>query len=164
MQNEIVEIYRDEKYILCYENKIPYFYIKEEKYELSSHPYEPCTYIKRDGLCISIHNAFDIDYAFHVFQNKKTIISITGKEYSQKDFCTMLEYSLEGSQDTDISFVEGQIDIDKLISLGAINIENAIDLKTIGIRQISDRFHHSKKLEKRVMYTDDGKVYIKIKK
>ena len=54
-------LYEDNKFELAIDNIGLYIRINESRYELSSHPYEPCTYIKsQDGAVdIVMHGAFD---------------------------------------------------------------------------------------------------------
>ena len=50
----------------------------------------------------------------------------------------------------------------KLKESGATSPETAIDVTSLGVRSISDRFSHSKRRKERVMYTEEGKVYVRI--
>ena len=54
-------LYKDSKFELAIDNIGLYLCIFRNRYELSSHYYEPCTYIKsQDGIVdIVIHGAFD---------------------------------------------------------------------------------------------------------
>ena len=160
-----IEVYRDDRYVLGLQDGIPYLVADEKHYELSCHPYEPCTYIKEGGVPVAvIHNAFDPDAVLKAFSCGKTVEAITGKQYTPKEFCVMLAFAAERLFDTDIGYVEGAIAVEKLKVLGAISPETAVYCADIGVRTISDRFSHSKKLTERVMYTEDGKVYLRIKK
>ncbi len=169
LQNERdrdVEIYNDGRYSLGQKGGAPYLKVGEKVYLIGCHPYEPCTVLKsEDGAELAfIHNAFEPFSVLKSFAEGKTVSSISGKDYSPLDFCKTLEYAAEYLFDTDISYVEGALAVEKLKELGATSPEKAVLLKDIGVRMISDRFSHSKKLSERVMYTNDGKAYVRIKK
>jgi len=90
------EVYRDEKYVLGYDDGKPYLTADGEKYTLSCHPYEPCLYITdKNGGMTAVHNAFDPTYVLRAFSNNQTVTSITGFEYNAKDFCRMVEYAAD---------------------------------------------------------------------
>ena len=110
-----------------------------------------------------IHNAFDPDHVIDAFAKGENVGSITGKSYNAKEFCRMIEYAVDDLYDTDIAYVEGAIAVEKLKFLGATSPERAVDLKTLDVNSINERFSHSKKLDACVMYTENGKVYLKIK-
>ncbi len=157
-------VYRDERFVLLQKDGTAYLIIEGKEYELSCQPYEPCTYIKENGSLISsIHNAFDPCRAIEAFAKGESVRAITGKVYNAEEFCRMIEYAADNLFDTDISYVEGALAVGKLKSLGATGPERAVDIRVLDVRSISDSFSHSKKLKERVMYTEDGKVYLKIK-
>ncbi len=133
------------------------------KYELSCHPYEPCTYIKGESCFVAIHNAFDPEVVLKCFSRKEPVDTITGNIYDPESFCQLLAFALKHFSDTDISYLEGSIAVAKMEELGITSPERAVYCKDLGIRKISDAFSHSKKLTKRVMYTTDGRVYLRIK-
>ena len=54
--------------------------------------------------------------------------------------------------------------IEKMKELGATSPERAVGMDELGVKTISDIFSHSKKLAERVMRTENGKVYVQIKK
>ena len=156
-------VYQDERYTLGQKDTSPYLTADGKTYMLSCHPYEPCTYI-RDGerLVAVIHNAFDPLDVMEAFAKGKTVTSISGKVYDAKAFCVMIEYAARYLYDTDISYVEGALAVKKLKELGATSPETAVPVTSLGVRSISDRFSHSKKRKERVMYTEEGKVYVRI--
>lgn len=99
-------VYEDGIYTLGQKNGAPYLSANGRTYALSCHPYEPCLYIKDgNGLLTAVHNAFDPSYVIEAFYNDKTVTSITGYEYSAKDFCRMVEYAA-GSVDINIDGAE----------------------------------------------------------
>ena len=156
-------VYQDECYMLGQTDTSPYLTADGKTYLLSCHPYEPCTYI-RDGerLVAVIHNAFNPLDVMEAFAKGKTVTSISGKVYDAKAFCVMIEFAASYLYDTDISYVEGALAVKKLKESGATSPETAIDVTSLGVRSISDRFNHSKKRKERVMYTEEGKVYVRI--
>ncbi len=159
-----VVVYRDDRYVLGEKDGKPFFMANGTIYSLSCHPYEPCTYIKNDGALIAvIHNAFDPSAVLKAFAKGKTVNSISGKEYEAKEFCEMLDFAATKHFDTDISYVEGAMAVEKMKAMGATDPETAVDIKDLGVRLISNRFSHSRKLTERVMYRPDGKVYLQIK-
>ena len=156
-------VYQDEHYTLGQKDTSPYFTADGITYLLSCHPYEPCTYI-RDGerLVAVIHNAFNPLDVVEAFAKGNTVTSISGKVYDAKAFCVTIEFAASYLYDTDISYVESALAVKKLKESGATSPEAAIDIKALGVRSISDRFSHSKKRKERVMYTEEGKVYVRI--
>lgn len=156
-------VYQDERYTLGQKDTSPYFTTDGKTYLLSCHPYEPCMYIRdRERLVAVIHNAFDPLDVMEAFAKGKTVTSISGKVYDAKAFCVMIEYVASYLYDTDISYVEGALAVKKLKESGATSPETAIAVTSLGVRSISDRFNHSKKRKERVMYTEEGKVYVRI--
>ena len=157
-------VYMDDKYTLVQERERVLFISKGKCYRLSCHPYEPCTYIDLGkGAMIFIHNAFDPFSVVEAFVAGKNVTSITSKVYDGRQFCEMLDFMIEHYSDTDISYLEGAIAVRKMKELGAISPEKAVDVQSLGVRKISDSFSHSRKLDERVMYTADGKAYLKIR-
>ena len=160
-----VVVYSDDKFVLGQRNGEPYLEADGKKYSLSCHPYEPCMYIKSNGVLVAvINNAFDPSVVLKAFAKGKTVDSISGKVYEAEDFCEMLAFAANNLYDTDISYVEGAIAAEKLKVMGATGPETAVDVRELGVRKISDRFSHSKKLDERFMYTEEGKVYVRIKR
>ena len=157
--------YRDDHYVLGQKGGKPFLAADGKVYSLSCHPYEPCTYIRDGGTLVAIiHNAFDPVAVLEAFAKGKAVISISGKAYKGKEFCEMLAFAANNLYDTDIGYVEGAMAVEKLKAMGATGPETAVDVKELGVRKISDRFSHSKKLTERVMYTEEGKVFVRIKK
>ena len=159
-----VVVYQDDHYVLGQKDGKPFFVTNGKIYLLSCHPYEPCIYIKNDGVLVTvIHNAFDPSDVLKKFAKGNTVNSISGKEYEAKEFCEMLDFAATKHFDTDISYVEGAMAVEKMKAMGATDPETAVDIKDLGVRLISNRFSHSRKLTERVMYRPDGKVYLQIK-
>ena len=157
-------VYLDERYALFQEREKVFVSIDGKCYRLFCYPYEPITYIDMgSGSFVSIHNAFDPYNVIKSFAKGYSVRSISGKEYDAEEFCKMLEFMIDHYTDTDISYLEGAMAVKKLKELSATSPETAVKLQELGVRTISDNFSHSRSLDERVMYTDDGKVYLRIK-
>ena len=88
------EVYRDEQFVLMWQDDLPYLKTNSEIFKLTCHPYEPCLYITgEDGRLTTVHNAFDPSHVLCAFSDGMIITSITGREYDAKDFCQMVEYA-----------------------------------------------------------------------
>ena len=88
------------------EGKDVVFVYKDVKYVLGDQPYEPCTYIKKDGTIIcTLHNAFTVYDLPEWFAEGKTLTAIDGKVYDEEGFCKVLAAALEsGRSDMDFPF------------------------------------------------------------
>lgn len=159
----IQTIYRNERFLLEVRDGAPYLTAGGCEYALFCHPYEPCTYVKSAAGTVAVHNAFEVSSALVLFARGETIRVITGKDYDAAAFCELLAYAAALGVDTDIGYVEGALAVEKLIALGATAPETAVRVQAVGVRHISDAFSRSKKLQKRVLYTDDGRAYVRIK-
>ena len=134
-------------------------------YQIQSHPYEPCTYLVREGnIAATIHNAFESSTIRRVAEERQPIRAVTGAEYDVDRLCRFLAFAARRCPDHDISYVEGKMAIEKMKELGATSPEKAVGMCELGVRAISNAFSHSKKLAERVMQTESGKVYVQIKK
>ncbi len=99
-------VFTDGRYILGWENGLPFININGEEYLLTCHPYEPCLYITdNDGGMTAVHNAFDPSCVLESFADGDTVTSITGREYDASDFCEMVEYA-SGLRDIQIDDAE----------------------------------------------------------
>lgn len=66
------------------------------KYILTSHPYEPCLYINEDGEIIkTVHNAFEVQDLPERFADNGKIFGADGRHYNEESFCKALEAALE---------------------------------------------------------------------
>ena len=134
-------------------------------YRIHSHPYEPCTYLVREGnIAATIHNAFESSTIRRVAEERQPIRAVTGAEYDADRLCRFLAFAAKRCPNHDISYIEGKMAIEKMKELGATRPETVVDMDELGVRTISDMFSHSKKLTERVMRTENGKVYVQIKK
>ncbi len=133
-------------------------------YQVCSHPYEPCTYLLRNGnIDAVIHNAFEASSIRRVAEEKGAIRAVTGAEYDADRLCRFLAFAAKHCPNHDVSYVEGKMAVQKLKELGATGPETAVSMSDLGVRTISEAFSRSKKLTERVMRTDSGKVYLRIK-
>ena len=134
-------------------------------YQIHSHPYEPCTYLVREGnIDATIHNAFESSTIRRVAEDRQPIRAVTGAEYDADRLCRFLAFATKHCPDHDVSYVEGKMAIEKMKELGATMPETAVGMSELGVRTISNAFSHSKKLAERVMRMENGKVYVQIKK
>ena len=77
----------------------PYLRTGGEEYTLSSHPYEPCTFIRKNSrIIITIHNAFEIYGTFETLDEGGTVESITGRRYDAPAFCAFLAAALHAGR------------------------------------------------------------------
>ena len=162
--SEIKILYDEDDTVLVKNGNDLYFIAGDDMYMIGSNGYEPCTYLIRDGkVCIFIHNAFTEREILMAAEQGSTLTSITGNKYDIGRVCRLLAYAAANLSDASIDYVEGKLAIEKMKELGAFSPETAVSCSSLGIRMISSCFSHSKRLNERVMTTDDGKVYLKIK-
>lgn len=68
-------------------------------YELTSHPFEPCLYIKRNGVIFrTLHNAFTADELPERFAEGETLTGIDGKPVDLTLFCKILAATIDGDR------------------------------------------------------------------
>ena len=79
-------LYNNNKYKLSYDNDKMFILINDNKYELSSHPYGLCTYIKvfDESIILDGFNLYVI--AKRIEENDET--------FSPLDFCKLIEYEI----------------------------------------------------------------------
>lgn len=82
------------------------FLLDGNEYGLSSHPYEPCLYIKKDGETIrTLHNAFSADGLPERLADDGTLTGADGREYDLKSFCRVLAAALaSGRAEMDFTY------------------------------------------------------------
>ena len=103
---ENITVFYDSTYKLLKSGDSYYLYKGNKSFKLTSHPYEPCTYI--EGRCI--HNAFEITYVFESFLNKEIITSISGREYGPREFCDLVYVMIENNLDNEnIDYIEKKL-------------------------------------------------------
>ena len=156
-------LYREEGLALTEEDGALFLHAGAETYRLSCHPYEPCTYMDRGGeLFSAVHNAFTAE-EIRSLARGGTACSITGNEYDIARLCRLLAFAAEHCPDCDIGYAEGAAALEALKAMGALSPETAVSPSAVGVRKISDAFSHSKRRKERVMVTEEGKVYVRIK-
>ena len=134
-------------------------------YRIHSHPYEPCTYLVREGnIEATIHNAFETSTIRRAAEENQPIRAVTGAEYDADRLCRFLAFAAKRCPNHDVSYIEGKMAIEKMKELGATSPETAVGMSELGVRTISGAFSRSKKLAERVMRTENGKVYVQIKR
>lgn len=75
------------------------FLYKETVYTLTSHPYEPCLYIRKDdSIFRTLHNACDIEGKPEFFAEGNLLHAINGKDYTLTQFCRILASAIDGSR------------------------------------------------------------------
>lgn len=77
-------------------------------YLLSSHPYEPCLYVKiEDQLVAIIHHFLTVDEMEYLAKSQGKMRMITGKEYDISKVCQLILCAIEcGIGEADISYLE----------------------------------------------------------
>ena len=109
-----------------------------------------------------MHNAFTVE-DIRALAKGGTIAAVTGSEYDVGRLCRLLAFAAKNCPDCDIGYAEGAVALEGLKALGALSPETAVRPEAVGVRKISDAFSHSKKRRERVMVTEEGKVYVRIK-
>lgn len=67
------------------------FICQDGEYELQSHPYEPCLYIRKNHEMIKVlRHAFDVYELPGIFEANESVKGIDGKDYDQEAFCKVL--------------------------------------------------------------------------
>ena len=157
-------LYREGDLALTEEDGELFLHAGESAYRLASHPYEPCTYLYQgETLRAAVHNAFALDELRALAERGGTVCAVTGSAYDVGRVCRLLAYAAENCPDRDIGYVEGAIALEALKALGALSPETAVRPEAVGVRRIGDAFSHSRKRRERVMETEDGRVYVRIK-
>ena len=83
--------------------EVTYTY-KGETYRMSSHPYEPCLYLWRDGVRVcTLHNAYNPEDIAKAFTAGKTVKTNYGKDYDKEfdevGFCKVLSAAIDCKYD-----------------------------------------------------------------
>ena len=153
-----------QRYELMYEKEGILLVAGEKQYLLSCHPYEPCLYIRTQGRMTVLHNAFDPERVKEAFENGRTVEAVTGTAYDLALFGELVVYAAAHFSETDIGYAGGKLAVEKLKALGALDERTAVFPAKTGIAGIDSRFSHAAKLEEKVMYTPDGRVYVRIRR
>lgn len=136
-----------------------YFRTDGQRYRLSSHPYEPCTYlIDENEQQKTIHNAFEIGSALREFGSGRTLRAITGTVYDAAAFCRLLgQAAAYAGDEVDIDYLEAMQIVDAVRARGAVSKETARDPAELGLAgsKYLPRLLHAKKIRR----TKDGRCY-----
>lgn len=86
-------LYKDAKFELSYDDEGMYLLISGDTYELSCHPYEPCTYIKTSDGAVNIvmRNAFDLTYVVSDFEKGQNTRAWRFGDLTPLQFCELME-------------------------------------------------------------------------
>ena len=157
-------LYRAEGLALTEEDGTLYLHANGESCRLACSPYEPCTYLYQgDSLRAAVHSAFTVE-EIRSLAKGGTATTVTGNEYDVGRLCRLLAFAAENCPDCDIGYAEGALALEELKALGALSPETAVSPSAVGVRKISDAFSHSKRRKERVLYTAEGKAYVRIKR
>ena len=136
----------------------------ERVYELTSHPYEPCLYLRERGsLAAVLHNGFGTEDVCRAARQGETLRSVTGNEFGVGRLCRLLAFAASRGLEADVGYAEGKLALEDLKARGAFSPETAVKPEELGLRRIDERLTRSKKLTERVMHTEDGRVYVRSK-
>lgn len=87
-------VYCDDDFTLLQKGGTPYLMAGGVRFMLGCHPYEPCLHITADdGSTTLVHNAFNPIDLLEVFRDGRCVSSITGRRYSARDFCRMVQFA-----------------------------------------------------------------------
>lgn len=128
---------------------------------ISSTPFEPCTYLEGTSCRTILHNAFAESDIRRIAARGGTLRSITGTEYDAGRLCGLLAFAAAHLAECDIGYAEGRMAIEQLKGMGALGPERAVELAELGLRSISTALSHSRRRSERIMYTPDGRVYVR---
>lgn len=131
------------------DDKNDVFFIENDSiYYITSHPYEPCIYIKKEDKIVAIiHNSFTTCEIIDVSRGKYKITAISGKEYDIEEISNLFSYVLNNNlYEADISYIEQKLNKKKIelneIKFNEINnieekqIKN--ELNNVNIKELTD--------------------------
>ena len=128
---------------------------------ITSHPYEPCTYLKlRDGAELTIHNAFEVRTIKSLATNGGTVSSVTGNVHDLPGLCGLLLYAARlGGGSFDVGYLEARMIAGELARCGAVSADTAMDIAVFGVRNrnVMNGLVHGK----RVGRTPDGRFFVR---
>ena len=131
---------------------------------MSSHPFEPSTILSDgDGVCVTVHNAFDVEVIRRIAETGGAATSISGNEYDTGRMMRLLAFAVSLRPDVDISYLEGRMAVEALREADAFSPETAVRAEDLGFRRIPASMSRSKRLSVRVAYTEDGRAYLETK-
>ena len=157
-------LYREDGLLLAGAEGRLFLRVGKLDYEIGSHPYEPCTFLLREGTVdTAVRNAFAKNEIAALALDGGTVRSVTGNDYDIGRICRLLAFASANCPDAGIDYVESRIAVERMKELAAFTPETAVDCASLGVRKISDAVHHSRRLDERVMFTADGRAYLRIK-
>lgn len=157
-------LYREEALALTEEEGELFLRTGGEVYRLGEHPYDLSTRLYRgEALRALIRNAFTLGQLRSLAEKGGTAEAATGSRYDIGRVCRLLAFAAANCPDCDISYAEGAVALEELKRLGALSPETAVKPEAAGVRRISDVFSHSRRRTERIMTTEDGRVYVRIK-
>ena len=96
------------KGLLSRQGKSVVFEYDGTTYELTGQPYEPCIYVKKDGVTVrTLHNAFTVYDLPEWFDEGHTISANGGKSLDRKAFCKVIAAAIESDR-SEMDFVEAE--------------------------------------------------------
>jgi len=71
-----------------------------QEFLVTSHSYEPCTYLRAEGAAepITIHNAFDVTELSRLVAAGGSVSAITGRRYGPAGICALLAEAVRGGR------------------------------------------------------------------
>lgn len=100
-------IYEDGNGILAECDGYLFFSDGESSYEITSQPYEPCTYfVQNEKVVRLIHNAFTTDEILMLKEDGAVITAITGTKYDKEKLCRLFGYVSKHLFECDIGYAE----------------------------------------------------------
>ena len=161
---QIEILYAGDGYSLFLRDSWLIFRDKEDEYDVTSHGYEPCLYLRRfDELePVTVHNSLETDDLLRMHRDGCGFKMITGNSYGLPEVCRLLHIAVaNGGKSLDIGYLEGLRVMEKLERDGAFSVESAADITGYGLQnvRIMHPFEHSRKVRK----TADGKFYLTAK-
>ena len=161
---EVLILHREGRLLLAEAEGELCFFDGTLAYAVSSHPYEPCTYLMRRGkTVVVIRSAFDRDSILAAARKGDTLKAVTGSEYDAGRICRLLACAAEFCPDCDIGCAEGKLAVEQMKALGALSPETAVPPEVLGVRGVDSAFSRARRLTERVMRTEDGRLYVRIK-
>ena len=127
-----------------------------------SHPYEPSTFLSDgDGLCVVIHNAFDVDDIRRVAETGGTLESASGNVHGIGRLMRLLRMAVGFRPEVDLSYLEGRMLADVLRGLGAFGTDSAVPIDATGFRMVRGSLCGSGGRGERIVLTDDGRLFLR---
>ena len=130
-----------------------------QTYEITSHPYEPCLYLKDPGgWTVVVHNSYEAEWIASLSGTYRTLRSITGNAYDLEGLCRLMLLAGREGEDTDISDLEALDVMERLSERGAVSESTAIHPRDLGLSNLRILYDvlHAREL----CQLPDGRCYI----